>query len=241
MKFAPDYSRATYDPQLRDTSASTVQPIAVDVLTGQLRTIGGTSTKSGIFKLPITTPVFVDWNGLSGDVQADLRFHGGRDKAIHHYPFENYEFWSKIYPDSEFDRARPGYVGENISTIGYTESEVCIGDIFELGEAIVQISEGRTPCRKLDMRFEIGGLGRKIRNTGKIGWYYRVLRRGSLKSGDILRLTERPFPNWTVERVHNLIFKNNFNENDLNSIINIDTLGRSWKSKAVKKINNRKK
>lgn len=137
--------------------------------------------------------------GLEGDEQADLSVHGGAEKAVHHYPADYYETWTNELGSNPL--FTPGGFGENISTSGMTETDVCIGDIFRLGSAVVQISQGRQPCWKLAAHTGVKRLPFLFQKALRTGWYYRVLEAGYVAQDDRLKLTARPHPDWTVEAV----------------------------------------
>ncbi len=156
---------------------------------------------SGIYKKPATGPLMLDMEGFVGDVQADRRVHGGPEKAVHHYPAEHYAHLAALFPFAA-DALRPGALGENISTLGRDESNVHLGDIFVLGGARLQVSQPRTPCWKINARFDPenrhanengadGNIARHIGLHGCAGWYYRVLKPGSVMPDDTLTLQER--------------------------------------------------
>lgn len=102
---------------------------------------------SGIHKSPAHKALWLSATGLQGDVQADLRIHGGPENAVHHYPREHYAYWASWSRRTDL-LSCPGAFGENVSTTGWEESNVCIGDVVRLGEVTVQLSQGRQPCWK---------------------------------------------------------------------------------------------
>ncbi len=136
--------------------------------------------------------------GFVTDAQADRAVHGGPEKAIHHYPGEHYAAWRA---ELGRDDLSPGGFGENLSTTGITEAELCIGDVLSLGSAVVQVSQGRQPCWKLAAHTAEERMAFLFQTTGRTGWYYRVLQPGHAEAGDGLALVERPRPGWTVQRV----------------------------------------
>lgn len=150
---------------------------------------------TGFFKLPVATPVWLGTTNLKGDAQADLQNHGGPEKAVNVYPCEHYPFWQESLGLTDLPF---GSFGENFSTTGLVETEVCLGDIFEVGSALVQVSQPRQPCWKLARRWRRKDLALKVQESGRTGWYFRVLREGSIQSGSGLTLVERPCPEWTV-------------------------------------------
>jgi len=153
---------------------------------------------SAIRKHAVSTRLEVGLLGLTADAQADLTVHGGPDKALHHYPADHYPAWQGELQRTDL---APGGFGENISTTGLTETSVCIGDVFTLGSATVQVSQGRQPCWKLTAHTGEARMAWLFQNTGRTGWYYRVLSTGQVEPGDAMILAHRPNPDWTVARV----------------------------------------
>ena len=146
---------------------------------------------SAIVKTSITTPLKLGALGLEGDQVADPRVHGGPEQALHQYPAERYAEWARIFPEIAA-RLVPGSIGENISAPGMTEDNVCIGDVFRWGDAEIQVSQPRMPCWKIDARFGVEGLTEAVMHAGHAGWYYRVLREGTVAAGLWLELVDRP-------------------------------------------------
>ncbi|MGV8943584.1 MOSC domain-containing protein [Thermomonas sp.] len=161
---------------------------------------------SGIDKHACGGSVHIGELGLAGDEQGDPRVHGGPDKAVHHYAFEHYAAWQQDLGSLPLLQA-PGAFGENISTRGLDEGNVCLGDRFALGGALLEVSQGRQPCWKLNDRFEVADMARRVQTTGRTGWYYRVLQAGSASAGDFLELKARPHPEWALRRLNALLFE----------------------------------
>ena len=143
---------------------------------------------------------------LAGDQQGEPPGHGGPDKAVHHYAFDHYAAWRNDLGALPLLQT-PGAFGENISTCGLTETDVCLGDRFELGDALLEISQGRQPCWKLNDRFGVPDMARRVQITGRSGWYYRVLHAGHAQAGDALTLIERPHPDWPLARLASLLYQ----------------------------------
>ncbi len=168
----------------------TMQAVIDTVFAGRVQAIPGDGRPSGMYKSPVEGPVRVGLRGLETDEQADLRVHGGPEKAVHHYPALNLARLRVAFPELA-DRLVPGCMGENITTSIWDERDVCIGDIFRAGSVLLQVNQPRSPCWKIDARFGIEGMTRHVAQHGIAGWYYRVLEAGSLQSGDMLTLIER--------------------------------------------------
>jgi MOSC domain-containing protein YiiM len=164
---------------------------------------GGMKTwTTGIFKEPVTGPVYLARTQLAGDGQADLVNHGGADKAVNAYAIEHYPYWRNKL---NIPAMTNGAFGENFTTEGLLETELCIGDTFALGESIVQVSQPRQPCWKLALKWHIKDLALQVEQTGKTGWYFRVLKEGHVTGGDELKLIERPCPQWTIETANQIM------------------------------------
>ena len=175
------------------------------LLTGKVRAYTRPGSRSGIDKQPVAGPLHIGPLGLTGDEQGDLRVHGGIDKAVHHYPFDHYAAWQRdlgALPLLE----TAGAFGENISTTGIDETTVCLGDRFHLGTAVLEVSQGRQPCWKLNDRFGIPDMARRVQDSGRSGWYYRVLQPGHAQAGDHLACIERPHPDWSLARLAALLY-----------------------------------
>ena len=125
--------------------------------------------ETGFFKEPITTAVAVQATGLDGDGQADLTVHGGPDKAICVYPSEHFPHWHTSLGLA----MQAGAFGENF-TVADCESSVCIGDTYQAGDVIVQVSQPRQPCWKLARRWQQKNLTALVQQQGKTGWYFHA-------------------------------------------------------------------
>lgn len=166
-------------------------PILIDGLyAGRVALLAGDSRSSAIVKTAVAGRCRLTAQGLAGDTQADRRAHGGGGKALHQFPAEHYVRLAAAFPAAQ--NLAPGGLGENISTHGLTEHDVCIGDIFRLGNARIQVSQPRTPCWKIDHRTACDGVAAFIAEHGLAGWYYRVLEAGEAGAGDRLEHLERP-------------------------------------------------
>lgn len=176
------------------------------VQVGHVRTFGSPGAAnplerpwtSAIRKDPVSGPVWAGREGLSGDQQYDRKGHGGPDRALLMYAAEHYPKWR-----SEWDRkdVGPGNFGENLTVSGINEDIACIGDIYRIGDARVEVSSPRSPCQNLSRRHGISDLVRVITQNHRSGWYLRVLQEGWVEAGMPVTLLDRPYPQWTVRRV----------------------------------------
>ena len=158
---------------------------------------------SGIYKAPVSGPVRLASENLDGDGQADLEVHGGPDKAICVYPADHYPLWQV---ELRVPECGPGWVGENFSVTGQTESTVAIGDTYRIGTAVVQVSQPRAPCWKLGRRWQRLDMPKRVVRSGRTGWYLRVLETGIVERGETLILLDAPYPQWTIAAVNDVAY-----------------------------------
>ena len=207
-----------------------MSPITIDaLLTGTVRPLGDSGRDSGIDKHPVSAPLWLGAEGLRGDEQADRRFHGGPEKALHHYARDHYPGWLAELGERAV-LAAPGAFGENISTLGLTEADVCVGDVFRAGTALIQVSQARQPCWKLDHRFGQRGVAARVQASGRTGWYYRVLQEGWLCAGDTLALCERPHPQWSLARVQDVLNRRVLDADVLHALAALPELSPNWRA-----------
>jgi MOSC domain-containing protein YiiM len=144
--------------------------------------------KTSIFKEPVTGRVRVDTLNIEGDRQSDLTVHGGVNKAVYVYPSEHYEFWRKELPDADLSW---GAFGENLTTTGLTEDSVHLGDRLAIGTAEFVVTQPRTPCFKLTIRFGRADMIKRFYRSGRSGFYLAVAKEGEIGSGDEISLLSR--------------------------------------------------
>lgn len=157
---------------------------------------------TAFFKEPVAGPVWLARTNLEGDRQADLKHHGGPDKAVLCYAAAHYPLWR-----AELGRELPhGAFGENFTVEGLDEATVCIGDVYAIGQARVQVSQPRMPCWKIARRWGIEDLSARVQRTGRTGWYLRVLDEGLVAPGDEIARLERPHPEWTIARANAALY-----------------------------------
>jgi len=168
----------------------------------------GEPLATGIYKNPVEGKVRVDPLNLAGDGQADLRVHGGVSKAVYAYPSEHYAFWQSEYPDKDLPLA---VFGENLTTEGILESEICAGDSIRIGTAEFVVTEPRFPCFKLGIRFGEKDILRRFQKSRKCGFYLAVAKTGELRAGDAIEFLSRDPHGVSIEELFRLVDeKDNF-------------------------------
>lgn len=208
-----------------------MQASVLAVHVGRARPLGPEGVPSGFVKDAVEAPVRVRSMGLDGDEQADLRVHGGIDKAVYGYAVSNYEGWRADFPEHAAQFVA-GAVGENLVIAGLDEGSVCIGDVHELGTARLSVCQPRQPCFKLALRFDDERVVQAMARNGRSGWYYRVLQEGEVRPGDSLGRVERPNPNWTIARFVALASRRGFSEGEWQELANLEGLAASWQERA---------
>ena len=189
---------------------------------------------SGFIKQPVAGALWLGRTNLVGDGQADLRVHGGPDKAALAYAAEHYPAWKA---ELELDHLGSGGFGENFTIEGLNEHIICLGDVYSLGEAHLQISQPRQPCWKLGRRWRMPDLPKRAVATGRMGWYFRVLREGPVAAGQRIELLERPLPQWTIARLNDLMYFDQRNVPALTALAACPLLAESWREVFEQRLN----
>ncbi|NRR02758.1 MOSC domain-containing protein [Brevibacillus sp. RS1.1] len=187
---------------------------------------------TGIYKTPTTKALYLSFLNLEGDGQADLVHHGGKEKAVCVYPYEHYPFW-----EAQLQRELPiGAFGENLTIRGIVETDVCIGDIFQLGEAVVQISQPRQPCYKLSVRYGVPEMLVKVQETGYTGYYFRVLKEGLVSHTDgLIRLSSHPKA-ITVSYANRIMHQEKDNIDGMKKLLEVEELSSNWRATFTKRL-----
>jgi len=146
--------------------------------------VRGREIPTGIFKEAVDHPVQLTGLTLEGDRQMDLRYHGGESQAVYVYPFEHYAHWGPILGA----RLAPGFFGENFTTRGLLETDVRTGDVLRVGEAVVAVTKPRSPCFKLGLKAGSSKFVKTFLDSGRLGFYLRVVQEGTVAPGDSIEL-----------------------------------------------------
>lgn len=199
---------------------------------GGIRPLPPENRPTGIFKQEIVMPAWLGIEGLAGDAQADRRVHGGPEKALHQYPAGHYARLAMAFPEAK-DVLVPGSIGENLSVPVWNESSICIGDVFRLGDARVQVCQPRSPCWKIDHRYGVDGMAKFIDEQGITGWYFRVLEEGSVEPGCVFDLIDRPNPDVSVQVLLALWQEHRPEPDRLEQVTATPGLAENWQKKLL--------
>ena len=213
-----------------------------ELLIGGPKPFRADGTTSAMARDAVHRPVRLTILGFEGDRVADPAVHGGVDKAVHFYPAEHYPRWHAFFADKGL-AAHPlldaaGAFGENISASGLTEEKVRIGDRFRIGNALVEVAQGRQPCWKIDHHFSMHGLTGAVISTGRCGLYFRVIEEGEVAPMDRIEQVEQARHDWTVERVFRLLIGGGHRgqgaKAELVALAALETLADGWRGRAAK-------
>jgi MOSC domain-containing protein YiiM len=193
-------------------------------------TFFGKEITTGICKKSVAGPVCLRTTGFEGDGVGDLKHHGGPDKAVCVYSTDHYTYWEKtlgtILPPAPF--------GENFSVSNLDEAAVCIGDIFQAGIAVVQISQPRQPCSTLAARFGRNDMVKLVVDSGMTGFYFRVLEEGVVESGNALILREKDRHGITVSFANRIYHHDRGNREGIAKVLAVEALSGSWRESFLK-------
>lgn len=180
---------------------------------------------TGFFKAPVEGPVFASRTNLSGDGQADLKNHGGVDKAVLAYSADHYPDWREELSMPDMPH---GAFGENLTISGVSERSVCIGDILRIGPVIFEVSQPRQPCWKLARRWRLHALTGMVVRDGRSGWYLRVIEEGWLAASEAVLLVDRPNPDWPIARANRILHHCKSDLNLTLELADVPRLAASW-------------
>ncbi|MEP3051456.1 MAG: MOSC domain-containing protein [Erythrobacter sp.] len=190
---------------------------------------------SAIAKQPVEGPVRILGDGLAPDEQADRSVHGGPEMALHLYPADHHAFWREKLGDTALLN-QPGAFGSNLFVKSLTETDVHIGDRFRLGSALIEISQPRQPCWKIEHRFGQKGMVAAIIQSNRCGWYFRVIEEGSAQAGDTLERTERGQESWNVARTFAALIAGKGTQEELRELTQMEQLAPKLRAKASAKL-----
>lgn len=210
-----------------------MQLISVQVGRPQTIQSGRTSTQTGIFKHPVETPIMLRRLNLDGDGQADLEAHGGPDKAVYAYPSEHYPVWATELKRTDL---KYGQFGENFTISGLDEETAHIGDIFRIGQALVQVTQPRVPCFKLGIRMGDPTFVKRFLHSQRSGFYLRVLEEGMVQKGDAIQLVAADPSAMSVKEILHTYYFDRNNHEQAARAARLTALPATWREDFQKRI-----
>jgi MOSC domain-containing protein YiiM len=193
----------------------------------------GATFSTGIFKAPVSGRVMLRSTNLDDDRQADLSVHGGPNKAAYGYPSEHYTYWREQLPGHELPW---GSFGENFTTAGLLESDICVGDHYRAGSAVIAVTTPRLPCFKLAAKFQRDDMIERFLHSGRSGYYFSVVEEGEVGAGDDLKLLERPAPTLTIAEMADLYTSASPDVEVLQRALQVTAVPQSWRERFLARL-----
>ena len=163
----------------------------------------GKKVQTGIYKTPTNQPIYLGKQDVKGDIVSDRKVHGGEFKACYIFSADHYSYWQKLYPNLDWEF---GMLGENLTVSGLNETQIHIGDIYKIGQALVQVTQPREPCYKFGVKFGTQKVLKQFIEHGYPGTYLRILEEGNVAKGDKFILVEKAKNSLTIHQFFNLLF-----------------------------------
>ena len=210
------------------------------LFTGKAKTYGDDKAErkmdrewtTAIYRRETDEAVHLTETGFQNDEVGDKKNHGGPEKAVFCYTVRHYTEWEKELGQE----MGPGAFGENLAVSGLDESNVCIGDVYQLGGARIQVSQPRRPCWRPARRHRVMDLALRIEDSGRTGWYFRVVEEGHVQAGDVFKLLERPHPEWPVDACNDVMYEQSENLSLAEKLRDVELLAGSWKRSLQKRL-----
>lgn len=192
----------------------------------------GKSVETGIYKTHVKDGITLGLTDVIGDSVMDRKHHGGKDKACYIYSADHYPFWQEKFPDLYWTH---GMFGENLTVEGLDETKINIGDTYEVGSAIIQVSEPRRPCSILGIRFGTQAIVKEFYHQPFPGIYVRVLKEGKIKKGDSFKLIKKEKNSISISAVYSLFAMDDKNQKLAKKAITISSLANSCRIDIIKR------
>ena len=177
--------------------------------------------ETGIYKNPTPKPIFLAQNGVKDDFVADSKVHGGTYKACYLFSSDHYPYWKKLYPKLPWNW---GMFGENLTVNGLNETQIMVGDVYRIGEALVQVTQPREPCFKFGVKFGTQHVLKQFIQHGFPGTYVRVIEEGWVERNDDVTLVNQLEHSLSITQLYALLFSKTKNQEHLKIAINLDVL-----------------
>ncbi len=202
-------------------STHTLKILSTNIAKPGFVTINGKTQRTGIHKKPTTQPIYLEKENVRGDEVTNRKVHGGIYKACYLFSADNYPYWKNLYPQLNWEY---GMLGENLTVEGLDETQLHVGDIYKVGDALIQITQPREPCTTFAAKMGTLGIMQQFANHGKPGTYVRVLEQGNVTVGDTFELVEKAKNSISIADFFRLIFDREKNQEHLQLIINNEAI-----------------
>src|SRR5881392_3732912 len=186
----------------------------------------GKTVFTGVFKDPVSGPRCVRKLNVDGDGQGDLAGHGGEQRAVFVYQIESYRYWQKHLKRTDFVH---GQFGENFTIEGLPDDAVCIGDRYQIGSALFEVTQPRVTCYRVGIRMNEPRMPALLTSSGRPGFYFRVLREGEVEAGDEIVKVGETEERLTVAEINALLYSPNHARDRLEHALRIEALSPGWR------------
>src|ERR1700761_8040983 len=186
----------------------------------------GRTVHTAVWKKPVTGPRMVRRLNLDGDGQGDRAGHGGEQRAVFVYQIESYRYWQQQLKRTDFVH---GQFGENFTVEGLPDDAVCIGDRYQIGSALFEITQPRVTCYRVGIRLNEPRMPALLTSSGRPGFYFRVLREGEVGAGDAIAKVGEAKERMTVAEVNALLYSPNHAHDRLQHALQIEALSPGWR------------
>lgn len=190
--------------------------VSTNIAKPQFVTINGEQQRTGIFKKPTNQPIYLDTEEVKGDEISNRKVHGGIYKACYLFSADHYPHWQNLYPQLDWHY---GMLGENLTVEGLDETKICVGDIYKVGNALIQVTQPREPCTTFAAKMGTADIMQQFIAHGRPGTYVRVLQQGDVTVGDALELVETSKHPVSVTDFFNVLFDREKNQEHLNLLV----------------------
>jgi ferredoxin-NADP reductase/MOSC domain-containing protein YiiM/ferredoxin len=187
----------------------------------------GRTVHTGIWKNPVRGRCRVGRLNLDGDGQADLGGHGGEQRAAFVYQIESYRYWQEQLKRTDFVH---GQFGENFTVEGLPDDAVCIGDRYQIGGALFEVTQPRVTCYRVGIRTNEPRMPALLTSNGRPGFYFRVLREGEVGAGDEIVKVGEVNERMTVAEINALLYSPGHARDRLERALRIEALSPGWRS-----------
>lgn len=186
----------------------------------------GQTVRTAIWKEPVEGRRHVSRLNVEGDGQADLRGHGGEQRAVFVYQTGSYRYWEERLGRRDLS---PGQFGENFTVDGLADDEVCIGDRYRIGSALFEVTQPRVTCYRLGIRLDHPQMPSLVTSSGRPGFYFRVLEEGDVGAGDAIELVSKGPERMTVKAINALLYSSHHPQEELRRALLIPALSPGWR------------
>lgn len=195
--------------------------ISTNIAKPQFVTINGQRQQTGIFKKPTNQPIYLDKEEVKGDEISNRQVHGGEFKACYLFSADHYPHWKNLYPQLNWDY---GMLGENLTVEGLDETQLHVGDIYKIGNALIQVTQPREPCTTFEAKMGTTDIMSQFVTHGRPGTYVRVLKPGNVSVGDHIELIEKAKNSISITEFFKIIFEHNKNQEHLKRLVENESI-----------------